>query len=393
MFHHWKALLDLPRAAWVVAGAQLINRAGTMVVPFLALFLTQERHQSAGEASRTLAAFGVGALVGSPLSGRLMDRVAPVLLMRFSLVGSGLVALVLPHLVNAWAFTAGIFVFSVLNELFRPANMTLLSGLAPPERRKQVFALHRLAVNLGMSVGPLVGGLLAERWFDGVFLVDGVTSVVAGLFLWRGLSVKGEAPAVSGNSAAGPSVLRDARMMFLLLGMWMVDLVFMQLEGPSSVFLVKHAGLTPSSFGALYIINTLLIVVLEVPLNGATAHWSSRRTLGLGGFLIAVGMPMVGLTPWLGWPAAVAAMVVATFGEMILFPGASALVADWAPEASRGRYMGAFTLTFALGFTVGPPMGTYVLGAVGPAQLWLGALAVGLLGTLVLVRLPGHRAV
>src|SRR5271168_1672268 len=169
----WRGLKNLPREMWMLAAATLVNRSGTMVLAFLVLYVTHT--------------FGVtpalAALVAMPLAGILSDRVGPLPIMKASLFLTGFLLLLFPLAKSYSAILLMTFAFAVLNESLRPASLSMVSDLVPPAQRKAAFALSRLAVNLGMSVGPAIGGILAVYSFRWLFLVDGTTSILAGAVL------------------------------------------------------------------------------------------------------------------------------------------------------------------------------------------------------------------
>jgi len=388
----WSDLAGLPRDSWLLALATLVNRAGTMVIPFLALHFTRNLGFSAGQAGLALAAYGVVSLLTSPFAGRLSDRVGSQRILTLSLFLGGLGFWALPLLRTLPQVLAGMVVLSAVSEAMRPATLALVSDLAPPELRRQPFALNRLAINLGMSVGPALGGFLAARSFATLFWVDGATSIAASLVL---LVFPLRVGSVESHAAAPPSLgaIADRRLRYVILCLLPVILVFFQHEGPMPVWMVEDLGMPTQNFGLLFTINTLLIVFLEVRLNGLTAHWSPARALATGSALCTVGFGALAfLTTYWG---VVATVVVWTFGEMILFPATAAYVSELAPPTRRGEYMGFYSMTFGIGFTLGPWAGLSVLEAAGARTLWLACLAVGTVSTLLLgrIRVEGAAAV
>jgi MFS family permease len=384
----WRGLGGLPRETWALAGATLVNRMGTMALPFLVLYLTRALHFSPERAALVLTAYGASSLLGSPLGGRLCDRWGALAVMTGSLVLTGLTLLAFPFVSGFGAVLAIAVVWSVTNEAGRPANLTAMTSLVPPEQRKAGIALIRLAVNLGMSIGPAVGGFLAAVSFRSLFVVDAATSIAAAVVAWAALrhSVLRRrleaAPLAHGHHAAG--VLRDGPVLAFLAAVVLVSVVFFQHLGPMPLYLVRDLHLKESTFGMLFAINTVLIVLLEVPLNLATAHWPHRVSLAVGAALSAVGFGAMGLVR--GFWTGAASVVVWTFGEMILFPSMSSYVADVAPPQRRGEYMGAYSMAFGIGFTVGPGLGTLVMDRAGAGTLWSGVLAVGLVSTALMAR-------
>jgi MFS family permease len=163
-----------------------------------------------------------------------------------------------------------------------------------------------------------------------------------------------------------------------------IAMVFFQFEGALPLFMVREMELSESVYGAILLINTLLIIALEFPLNMATSHWPHRRALALGALLTALGFGSLTLVT--GAYGIAATIVVWTFGEMILMPGSAAYVADLAPPERRGKYMGAYHLTFSLAFAFGPWIGVALFDRFGGASVWLACLAAGCLSSVMLSR-------
>jgi MFS family permease len=378
----WLELRRLPRRVWVLSAAALINRLGTMALPFLTLYLTQALGWPAPKAAAIVTLYGAVALFTAPLAGKLVDRLGAPRVMRASLTLSGLVMLLFPLAETFPAICGMTILWALATEAFRPANMTAVTDSVPAEQRKQAYALHRTALNLGMSVGPAVGGWLATRSFHSIWWADGATTLLAAGVAWFLLDdLRTETETSAAPTAAG---LRDRRLMVCLAGVTLVAVVFFQHESALPLHLVRWAGLTPQFYGLLFTINTAIIVALEIPINHATAHWSHRRNLVTGALLIALGYGGYGLcSTRLDFALATA---VWTFGEMIVFPGMSAYVAAAAPPARRGEYMGLYLTAFSVGFMVGPLSGVWLLEHRGPFALWLASGLVGLLACAVFSR-------
>ncbi|MBI1752173.1 MAG: MFS transporter [Acidobacteria bacterium] len=379
----WKGLKGLPREVWLVCLSTLINRLGTMALPFLVLYLTEGRGWTPAEAGYGMMVYGGGALVAGPFSGRLADRLGHVHVLRASLWSSGALLLVLPYATTKPLLFALIFLWAGLTQAFWPSAMALLSGLAAPEQRKAVFALHRLSVNLGMAVGPAMGGLIAHHSYRWVFWTDGLSTLAGAILL--GLLLKAPpATPLPHDHTPGHSPWRDRRLAFLLLPFILALMVFFQIEGTLPLWVVRDLGLGSRFFGLLFTVNTLLIVVLEVPLNLAMAHWRHGRQLLLGSLCVAVGFGAM------GWARTYATLtlttIIWTFGEMILFPAMSDAVATLAPPDRRGEYMGLLSLSFAAALALGPWLGVLAYAKAGPQALWLSTFAIAGGAGLLLLR-------
>lgn len=394
MLKYWKDLRHLPRPVWTVAASQLVNRAGSMVLTFLILYLTRERGFSAVNAGFVLFLYGAGAIVSAPLAGRLADRWGAVPLMRASLFCSGGMLLLYPLARSRTVIGAVTVALAMLTEAFRPAAMAFFGETVEPVRRKSAFAVYRLAINLGMAIGPAVGGILATISFRYLFLVDGATSLAAALVLSaaslpsrpRRARVPAEPPTTATRVRLSTAAHADPRFLFFLAGVLPVTVIFFQHISSMPLYIVRDLNLSAASFGLLFSLNCLLIVVLEIPLNAATAHWPHRQTLALGAVLSGAGFGAMAFAR--NFPTLALTVVLWTFGEMLFFPASAAYATDVAPDHRRGEYSGLYTMVFSVAFAIGPWAGTAVLDRFGARTLWASTFVLGLLAAAVFLRLP-----
>jgi predicted MFS family arabinose efflux permease len=392
MLKYWKDLRNLPRPVWIVFLSTLVNRAGSMVLAFLVLYLTRERGFSAEHAGFILFLYGVGAIVSGPFAGRLADRWGAVPLMRASLFLSGAMLLVYPFAKTSPAVIVATLALAMVTEAFRPAAMSFFGEVVEPGRRKSAFAVYRLAINLGMAIGPALGGILATISFRYLFVADAATSLAAGAVLAVIALPRAQRPPHLAPSGT-PSRLRlstaahaDPRFLFFLLCVLPVVVVFFQHISSMPLFIVRDLGLSAATFGLLFSLNCVLIVFLEVPLNASTAHWPHRRTLALGALLSGAGFGVMAFAGTV--PILVLSVVVWTFGEMLFFPGSAAYATDIAPAERRGEYSGLYTMTFSVAFAIGPWAGTVVLERAGARVLWGLTFALGTIAAALFLRMP-----
>jgi len=386
---------SLPRDVWILGVAMFVNRMGTMVLPFLVLYLTSQLGFSAGRAGFVLSVYGAASLIASPLAGRLCDRWGAIRVLKLNLLLAGLLFGLFPLVRGFGPAVVATAILSLASEGFRPASFALFAERAGPGQRKAAYAMARLAVNLGMSIGPAVGGFLATVSFPAIFWVDAGTSLLALLVLVvRPLdpaprTVAGTPGGTTEAARRSPPAIRDRRMWPFLLGSVLVAAVFFQLQGAVPLFLVGHLGLSESTYGLMFTLNTIMIVLFEVRLNLETAHWPHRRSMALGALLMGAGLAGIGLCRTAG--AVMATTLVWTFGEMILLPSMSSWVADVAPDERRGEYMGWYTMSFGLAFAFAPWAGNVVLDRLGPGMLFAGVLGVGIVAAALTGRLDEGR--
>lgn len=390
----WRGLDGLPREVWLLFATNLVNRAGMMVLPFLILYLTRERRFTPGEAGLAFGVYGGAAIVAGPVGGRLSDRIGALKVMRASLLLSGTTLLLLGFARSQIAVFAAILLWAACAELFRPASLAAITHVVLPEQRKAAYALNRLAINLGMSIGPALGGFLAAVSFRAMFFVDAATTLAAGLVLslstWR--SPTRTVTDESGTTASGSDsrgILRDTRLAIFLVSTFLIGIVFYQHESALPLYLVQYLQLSPAFYGTLFTINTLLIVALEVPINRATAHWPNAWALFLGCLLFAVGFGALGIVS--SATGVLVTVVLWTFGEMMLFPAMAAHLGEIAPDDRRGAYMGAYSMALSLALTVGPWFGTQLLAGSGPVGVWSIMFVLGGLAAVLMVYAAPHR--
>jgi MFS family permease len=366
-----------------------------MVLPFLALYLTTQLHEDATTAGLILTFYGLGALVTAPFIGKLSDKIGSLTVMKISLFFSGVLLIFYPFITGFPLLLAVTLIWSIINEAFRPAVMSLISYIAPADKRRTAFAMNRLVINLGMSIGPVAAGFLAQLNFSIIFYVDAATAIAAALFLsFYPIRYKIDKEEIEREVEKLQShkgiVLKDIRFLFFLLAITPATMVIFQHLGVLPLYLVKDLHFQTSTFGMLTAINTVLIIFIEVPLNTAMNNWSEKKSLALGALLIGVGF---GATAFVSSVIPlIITIIIWTFGEMILFPASSSFAAEISPPNRRGEYMGYFQMSFSLAFTLGPWLGTLVYDNLGGKEVWFAAFIVSLISASALLMIPSKPA-
>ena len=362
---------------WLLAGALLVNRAGTMVLPFLSLYLTRDLDLTAANAGIIIGCFGLGSMAGSFFGGWLSDRVDPVRVQVLSLLASGFGFLAFTQLESFNALAGGVLILAAISDAFRPALMAAVAHRSSPENRARAFALIRLAANLGMAIGPAAAGILAVHGYVWIFVGDALTCWAAAVMLLATIRADVPSYTAAGREAKGRdgSPWRDLPFLGFMLLLVVLAMAFFQVWSTVPLYLRSFYGLSERSIGLLLALNAMLIVLAEMLLIRAVENRDRMRMVGLGAFLVCGGLAILPFGP--GWMTAVVFMVVLTVGEMLSMPITNAVVAERAGVGSVGRYMGVYTLAFSTAFVIGPIAGTAIFQNFGPQTLWYGTGVVG----------------
>ncbi|MEU7552880.1 MFS transporter [Streptomyces sp. NPDC044571] len=394
-----RRLRDLPRSAWVIFSGMFLIKFGNFLNVFLVLFLVAQGF-SAFQAGVALGFVGVGAFIGNAVGGTVADRFGRRTAIAVSMFGSSAATALVPLTDGLVATTALVGLVGVFAQLYRPAAGALLVDVVPEKQRVTAFAVLRLAINVGMAVGPLVGGLLSGASYTYVFLGDALFSFAFGalaLATLPGGRPPVEAPAADGADAgakgtAGKGGYREVltdRPYLLFLGS-MVAATFVYGQSTATLPLhVTDAGFDNKVYGLLLGLNALLCVVIELPLTKHTERRNPRRVIAAGLALLGLGMALTGAVQAI-WLLALT-VVVWTVAETVYTPIANAYPAEFSPAHLRGRYQGAEGIAHTLGGALGPAVGGLLYGISAPLHWVVCAAVAGLGALLVLGADPGKR--
>jgi len=376
----------LPREVWNLSLVTVVHRSGTMVLPFLTLYLTTRHGFSAREAGGVLSLYGVGAIGGAYVGGWLSDRVGSISTQVVGLCLSAGGLAVLSSMQSPLSIVVIVLLWSIVVESIRPANAVTLAELSPPQLQVRAFGLRRLAMNLGMSIGPAVGGVLAAYSYLWLFFVEASVSLLAAGLLWALFHYRRQAvdqersnyTATASRSATPRSPWRDGVFLVLVGLVTLLVTVLCQLFGAYPLTLSEEYHLPEYTIGLVFTLNTLVIVVFQMPIIHAVARFDPLQVIGLGAFLLCAGFALLPLTSSLG-PIGVIVLVW-TLGEMLTTPLLEGFVAHRSSVESRGQYMGLFSAAFSLAFVLAPLGGTWVYEVWGYRTLWF---LCGVLGVML----------
>lgn len=388
MIKHWresyKHIFSFPTTFWIVIAASLMNQIGNMALVFLILYLNKHLGWSLTESSIAFAAFSGATLLIGIIGGALIDKIGSSRTLILTLVINGFTLLSLPYFTSNTAVILMCLIWGTAFGLYRPASQTFVAELSTPGLHKLTFSVYRLVMNLGMSIGPALGGYLASQSYPAIFYVNGVTNILASIILAVGLLRY--APSLPTSLPKSFEftlhwLKRDALLTLFLIAMVPISMVFFQCESSFPIFLNENLKTPPSFYGALFTLNTLIIVFFELPLNVAILNWPYRLNFILGSFFITIGFVLL-LFASKAWHI-IALTIVWTLGEMILFPASSSYIADIAPAEHRGSYMALYSTCSNLGMLLGPLFGTLLMQYLGAPSLWMMCAIWGIISILL----------
>ncbi|MGC1212804.1 MAG: MFS transporter [Micromonospora sp.] len=370
----------LPRTFWYLWTGTLINRLGSFVLVFLAIYLTQERGFSASQAGLVLGLWGVGGAVGTTVGGTLTDRWGrrPTLLTAH--LGAATMMLALGLARPLWAVALGALLLGTFAEAARPAFGAMMIDVVPEKDRLRAFSLNYWAINLGFACAAVLAGLAAQASYLLLFVVDASTTVVTALIIFaRVKETRTPSPVVTTSGPVPAGALRTILTDRVFLGFVALNLfgalVFLQHISMLPIAM-GDSGLSPATYGSVIALNGVLIVIGQLFVPRLIKGRSRSHVLALASVVMGVGF---GLTAFadVAWFYGITVLIW-TLGEMLNSPSNATLIAELSPAALRGRYQGAFSLSWQVAGAAAPVLGGLVREHVGNSALWLGCAAIGL---------------
>lgn len=384
-FNYIDSFKGLSKEVWWLSLITLINRAGTMVIPFLSLYLTESMQLTPSDVGWIMSAFGLGSVLGSWLGGKLTDKIGYYKVMTISLFMTGLLFVALQYLNTFISFCVGIFIVMTVADMFRPAMFVALSTYSKPKNKTRSVTLIRLAINLGFSAGPAIGGLIITSLsYGGLFWVDGVTCILATLVLINVLNPK-KARTLDDVKTENPkSSYRDGAFLIFLVGMMLFGIVFLQYFSTMPLYYRNVHFLSELEIGILLGLNGFIIFVFEMPLIKwlENSSYTKSGLMLFGAILTGLSFIILNFTSWAG--VLVIGMLLATVGEMIAFPFSNAFAMERAKKGNQGEYMALYSISFSIAHIFGHNAGLQMIDNIGFDNTWyvitlLSALCVLLL--------------
>ncbi|MES2456978.1 MAG: MFS transporter [Bacteroidota bacterium] len=370
-----EAYKGLSTSAWMLALVMLINRSGAMVVPFLGVYMVNYLHFSLQDAGLVLSCFGIGAVAGNFFGGWITDKAGHFWVQVISLILTVPMFLLLPQLETVFALGTGVFVLSLISETFRPANSVAVASYSNQENVVRSFSLNRMAINLGFSIGPALGGLLAAISYPFLFYGNAVAALFSGLtcfFYFRkrkGTEKAVPKPVAAAEPVSDRSPYLDVPFLLFSLLSCLFAICFLQLLSTLPLYYRTVYHLSETEIGVILAFSGLVVFALEMLLvHIAERNFTTRAAIVTGTLLCALSFLILNLTQ--GIPVLYFSMFVICIAEILAMPFMATVTLNRSSLKRRGAYMAVNALSFSFGHVFAPFAGTRIAAAYGFDFLW-----------------------
>jgi len=358
----------------------LINRAGSMVIPFLGIYMSSELGFSKTQIGLVLGCFGLGSVCGSWLGGWLTDKFGNFKVQTWSLISVIPLFLLLPMFRTFEGLAIMIFILTLVADIFRPANSVSVARYAKPENITRAYSLNRMAVNLGFSIGPALGGFLAKFSYNWIFYGNAIAAACAAIvfiYFFRNRKARTEVGQGIGQKEIEEdkpvrNAYKDSLFIVFNILCCLFSMAFFQLLSTLPLFYKEAHNLHSDEIGLLLGFSGFVIVLFEMVLVHIVEHRFSVRQIMLWGTAIS-GMSYLMLTADFGISWLYLAMFFLSTGEMLTLPFTATVAINRASRSNQGAYMGFNSLAFAAANIFSPFLGTYTAEHFGYSTLWTSA--------------------
>ncbi|MBC7743916.1 MAG: MFS transporter [Flavobacterium sp.] len=366
------AYSGLSKESWYLSLVMFVNRSGTMVLPFMTIYFTQQLKFSIVQAGIVMALYGAGSIVGAFIGGKITDRYGFYYLQVGALISGGIMFISLSFLETFISLSIGTFILSMCNESFRPANSTAIAHYSTEKVRTRSYSLNRLAINLGWSFGGALGGLLASVNYNLLFYVDGCSNILAAMLLLKLLKpVQKQKISASLNKIPIPvSAYKDKKYLFFILLTILFASCFFQLFTMQPVFFKTEWHFNEQFIGLLMALNGILIVLMEMVLiHKLEGRRPSLIFVTAGVFLAGIGFSLFNIFPAAAWVAILSVCVI-TLAEMLSMPFMNTFWISRTNEQNRGEYAALYTIAWSFAQVLAPIYGAVLIQKGGYSLLW-----------------------
>lgn len=370
------------REVWILAIVTFVNRAGTMVLPFLTKYMYEDLRFSYEQVGWVMVWFGLGSAIGSWLGGKLADKIGFYKVMVGSLFTSGCLFFAIQYAQTFHLLCFAMFGIMVIADMFRPAMFVSIGTYAKPENRVRAFTLVRLAVNLGFAAGPAMGGLIITKiGYQGLFWADGTSCIVSILVFMLLVKERKKVDSDTGNEviAADFPIWKDKPFVIFLFASFLVSMVFFQILTTIPLYHHERYGLSEFQTGLLLTFNGLLVFFLEMPIVGycERKNINKLRPIFIGAVCMVLSFVALLSEGWAG--VLLINIVFLSLGEIFAFPFSNGFAQNRAPKHKMGVYMGLFTMMFSLAHMFNSKIGMAFISNFGYFVNWCAMGCFGLI--------------
>jgi len=365
----------LSSQTWLLSVIMLINRSGTMVVPFMTLYLTgKTMNRSLAEAGTVMGLFGLGSVVGAYFGGKFSDKVGFFKVQLTTLLFGGILFIVLGQIKSYALICVFTFLLSLVNEAFRPANSSAIAFYSNPENRTRSYSLNRLSINLGWAVGASLGGVIATYNYELLFWVDGFTNILAAILLFTFLKpgrIEHKPEIKQEEVPAAQSAYRDKTYLWFIFLTTIFGFCFFQMFTTVPKYFRDNLFLSENYIGFIMAVNGLIIVGIEMVLVYILEQKKKMVFfISLGTFICAASffsLLMPGNARWI----TLFMILLITIGEIISMPFMNSFWISRSNEKNRGQYAALYTIAWGLGQTLGPFLSSVLVEATNFETLFV----------------------
>ncbi len=384
-----------PKQFWLMFAGLIFSTTGTtMIWPFLMIFVSERLALPFTAVTSLMTIKAVVGLLASLLAGSVVDRFGRKWVMVLGLIGNGLVYFLMSGAQSYFQFALLMALGGIFTPMYRVGMDAMLADMFKPEKRVDAYALMRMGRNIGVALGPAIGGFVLSISYT-IGLYAGAAGLgIYGLFvLFFMRETMRQTSKMRSSSLREQFVgyiyaFKDGVFMRLVGGFTLVQICAMLVWVLLSVYMKQNFGIPEKVYGWIPTTNAIMIILFQVLITRWTKKFKATTVLAVGSTFYALSMLIISLSGdlsgfWLG-------MVVMTIGELILMPTVSAFVANLAPADKRGRYMSIYGLTWNVATGTGPLAAGILSDQLGLRAPWIAGIGVGLTSIIAFLRL-GHR--
>lgn len=374
----------------ILAITTFINRAGAMVVPFLSKYMLSELHFTYGQIGWVMAFFGIGSLLGTWISGKLIDKIGYYKIMVFSLFTTGLLFCVLQFLTTFYSLCLGVLILTTISDMYRPAMLVSINTYARKEDRTRALSLIRSSINLGFMFGPVIGGIIITFLdYNYLFYIDGLTCIIS-VILFSIFIRERKLPYKLNkfkHLKDSSSILEDVPFLIHLVTTLITGILFFQIFTTLSLYYNEVFHLSSIDNGLFLALNGILLLLFELPIVAYVEKKKLNRLVVVSFGILSMSISYLFLLIEGSIMTLILMMVFMTIGVMLTFPFANHFVKKRSHKKQEGKFMSVFTMSYSLAQIISTKTGMEIISAYGYRINWMFLAFLGLLGFILAYRL------